>query len=184
MRLVRSATNALWRAVGDRPKTPATRPYLAAAVGAGCALALYLGAGQNFVSLAWDPHEVNCLPELHLALLVHTEPGKIQKGDYLFWRAAGSLSYVKEQFVLKKVAGIPGDRLDIRDGQVRINGDVVAEGFENAVLYKKTAAQFERGGTIPPDSYFVIGTARMSNDSRYWGYLTAERIVGKGYRIY
>jgi len=30
----------------------------------------------------------------------------------------------------------------------------------------------------------MVGTARMSNDSRYWGYLPHDAIVGKGYRIY
>lgn len=184
MQSVRDVLFGLKSAVAKRQTRPATRPYLAAAVGAGCAVVLYLGAGQKFISLAWDPHEVNCLPELHLALLVHKQPAGVRKGDYLFWKAGGSLSYVQEEYVLKKVAGVPGDRLDIRDGKVRINGDVVAEGLENAVLYKKLPSQLERSETIPVGSYFVIGTARFSNDSRYWGYLTTDRISGKGYRIY
>jgi conjugal transfer pilin signal peptidase TrbI len=60
----------------------------------------------------------------------------------------------------------------------------VAEGLENAVLYKSPASSFQRTEVIPPGRYFVVGTARMSNDSRYWGYLPHASIVGKGYRIY
>jgi conjugal transfer pilin signal peptidase TrbI len=162
------------------------RPWLSLAIGLASAAALYLGYGRSFVSLAWDPHEVNCLPELHLALLVHHRPARVERGDYVFWKASAvtALSYVKEDFVLKRVAGVPGDVLRIRGDQVSINGRLVAEGLEDAVLYRRRPADFQREEVIPPGRYFVIGTARMSNDSRYWGYLPHEAIVGTGYRIY
>ena len=162
------------------------RPWLSGAIGLACSVALYVGHGRTFVSLAYDPHEVNCLPELHLALLVDSQPARVERGDYLFWKpsAIGALSYVKEDFVLKRVAGVPGDRLRIRSGQVFINGKLVAEGLEDAVLYQRRPADFERVEVIPPERYFVIGTARLSNDSRYWGYLPRAAIVGRGYRIY
>lgn len=165
--------------------TPA-RPGLALLVGTACAAALYFGHGRSFVSLSYDPHTVNCLPELHLALLVHDRPSAIARGDYLFWKASATraLSYVTDDFVLKRVAGVPGDRLSIRNDRVFINDEVVAEGLEDAVLYNRRPSDFERTEIIPPDRYFMIGTARLSNDSRYWGYLSGEAIAGKGYRIY
>lgn len=163
-----------------------TRPWLALLVGTACAVALYSGHGRSFVSLSYDPHTVNCLPELHLALLVHTRPAAIERGDYLFWKASATsaLSYVTGDFVLKRVAGLPGDRLSIRNDRVFINGELVAEGLEDAILYNRRPSDFERTETIPPGRYFMIGTARLSNDSRYWGYLPSEAIAGKGYRIY
>lgn len=160
------------------------RPFLALFVGLTCAVALYFGSGKSYISLTYDPHEVNCLPELHLALLVHSRPDSVAHGDYLFWKASGSLSYVKETFVLKRVAGIPGDKLVIKDGRVLINDIQVAQGFDNAILYKKVARDFERSETIPANSYFVIGTADLSNDSRYWGYLSHEEVLGRAHRIY
>jgi conjugal transfer pilin signal peptidase TrbI len=148
--------------------------------------ALYLGHGRSFVSLSYDPHAVNCLPELHLALLVHARPARVARGDYLFWKAPSvpALSYVTEDFVLKRVAGVPGDTLHIHGDQVFINGILVAQGLENAPLYGQPVAAFRRNEVIPPGRYFVIGTARRSNDSRYWGYLPHASIVGTGYRIY
>lgn len=165
---------------------PPARLVMSTVFGVACLAALYAGHGKSFVSFAWDPHEVNCLPELHLALLVHSRPSKVERGDYLFWKASsiGALSYVSENFVLKRVAGVPGDRLAIRAGQVFINNRLVAEGLEDAVMYQRRPVDFERAEVIPPGHYFVIGTAHMSNDSRYWGYLPYEMIVGKGYRIY
>jgi conjugal transfer pilin signal peptidase TrbI len=170
-----------------RPRSlPGSRRWLALAIGLASTMALYLGNGRSFVSVSYDPHAINCLPELHLALLVHRRPGKVERGDYLFWKASSinALSYVTENFVLKKVAGVPGDRLSILGDRVFINDRLVAEGLEDAVLYKRPAAAFRRTEVIPVGKYFVIGTARMSNDSRYWGYLAHETIVGKGYRIY
>lgn len=165
---------------------PASRIGLSLAIGLLSIAALYFGHGRSFVSLSYDPHAVNCLPELHLALLVHKQPTRIERGDYLFWKASSidALSYVKEDFVLKRVAGVPGDTLRIRGGQVFVNDKLVAEGLEDAVLYKRRPVEFERTEVIPPERYFVVGTARMSNDSRYWGYLPRAAIVGKGYRIY
>jgi conjugal transfer pilin signal peptidase TrbI len=160
------------------------RPVLAAAVGLGCVLALIFGTGRHYVSLSWDPHEVNCLPELHLALLVHSSPKQVGRHQYVFWRPSGALSYVKEDFALKRVAGVPGDRLTVRDETVYINGEVVARGLDNAVLYDKGPADFERSEIIPADRFFVIGTASMSNDSRYWGYLPKSEIAGIAYRVY
>lgn len=170
----------------SRRTSSPSRRWLSLAIGLASAAALYLGHGRSFVSLSYDPHVVNCLPELHLALLVHHQPAEVERGDYLFWKASaiGALSYVKEDFVLKRVAGVPGDILRIQGDRVLINGKLVAEGLEDAVLYKRRPADFERTEVIPPRRYFVIGTARMSNDSRYWGYLPHEAIVGKGYRIY
>jgi conjugal transfer pilin signal peptidase TrbI len=173
------------RLTASRPVSPA-RLRLSLVVGAACAAALYFGHGRSFVSLSWDPHAVHCLPELHLALLVHNQPSTVARGDYLFWRASSisALSYVTDDYVLKRVAGVPGDKLDIRDSKVFVNGVLVAEGLEDAVLVKHRAADFERTEVIPPGRYFMVGTARMSNDSRYWGYLPHDAIVGKGYRIY
>jgi conjugal transfer pilin signal peptidase TrbI len=172
------------RAAGGR--LPTSRLWGALAIGLASTAALYFGHGRSFVSLSYDPHEVNCLPELHLALLVHNRPAKVGRGDYLFWKAnsIAALSYVKEDFVLKRVAGVPGDTVRIRGNQVFINDKLVAEGLEDAVLYERRPADFERIEVIPAKRYFVVGTARMSNDSRYWGYLPHEAIVGKGYRIY
>lgn len=168
-------------------QTPSpARLCMSLVIGLVAGAALYYGHGRAFVSLAYDPHEVNCLPELHLALLVHRQPAKIEHGDYLFWKTGAivALSYVKEAFVLKRVAGVPGDTLRIHDGRVFINGGLVARGLEDAALYQRHPADFERMEVIPPGRYFVIGTTRLSNDSRYWGYLPREAIVGKGYRIY
>lgn len=136
-------------------------------------------------SFAFDPNAEQCLPDLHLALLVNHKPSKVAAGDLLFWKPAGALSYVKQQHVLKMVAGTPGDRLVIRDGVVLINGQRVAAGFPLArKFYHRSAQQLEKDEVIPANKYFLIGTHPNSDDSRYWGYLDAAAIEGSGHEIF
>ncbi|PTT90209.1 signal peptidase I [Pelomonas sp. HMWF004] len=136
-------------------------------------------------SFAFDPNAEQCLPDLHLALLVNHKPAKVADGDLLFWKPSGALSYVKTQHVLKLVAGAPGDHLVIRNGVVSINGKPVVSGFPLArEFYHSTPEQFEKDEIIPAGKYFLIGTHQNSDDSRYWGYLDASDIVGSGHKVF
>ncbi|WP_423383585.1 signal peptidase I [Burkholderia sp. LMG 32019] len=136
------------------------------------------------ISLGFDPQNQRCLPNLHLALMIHRQPSAVRDGDLLFWRPQGALAGFKERYILKMVAGVPGDRVTIRDGKVAINGRVVADGFPLARYYKRSAKAFERDEVIPSGQYFLIGVHPESNDSRYWGYLEANRVAGYAYRLF
>ncbi|WP_246179780.1 signal peptidase I [Pandoraea aquatica] len=140
--------------------------------------------GKPIVSFGFDPQEERCLPDLHLALLVHHAPTKVKDGDLLFWSPSGSLSGFKEKFILKQVAGVPGDRITIRGEEVRINGKTVVRGFPLAKAYHREAKEFERDEIIPDGKYFLIGVHPMSNDSRYWGFLDAGSVVGFAYKLF
>jgi conjugal transfer pilin signal peptidase TrbI len=136
------------------------------------------------VSFGFDPNDEKCLPDLHLSLMVHRRPSHIEDGDLVFWKPAGALSFVKQEFVMKQVAGVPGDHLQIHGGEVLVNGRVVEHGLALAKLYHATPEQFERDETIPPGKLFVVGHHPHSDDSRYWGYLDVTAVVGRAYRIY
>jgi len=91
----------------------------------------------------------------------------------------------ERQLYVKRIAGLPGEELEIREGIVYING--VAEPSLNDHI--KDAPQGNFGPyNIPADSYFMLGDNRnRSWDSRYWKntYVTFEQIVGKAiYRFY
>lgn len=160
------------------------RPKLAIVLLALSFAALYFGHGKQFVGFAWNPEDQACLPNLHLAFFVYKTPNTVRRGDYVFWKPYGALSYVREAHVLKEVAGVPGDRVRISEGIVYINGRQVAAGLENAPMYGRSAESFEVDETISPGRYFVIGTVQYSNDSRYWGYLPHDRIEGFAYRVF
>ncbi len=136
------------------------------------------------VTIGFDPNDEKCLPDVHLSLLVKQHSAQVERGDLLFWEPSGALSYVKQAYVLKKVSGIPGDRLQVQGGKVLINGELVSEGFPLVDTTKISLKAFERNEVIPQGKFFMTGTHPLSNDSRYWGYLEASKVVGKGYKIF
>jgi signal peptidase I len=85
---------------------------------------------------------------------------------------------------IKRVVGLPGDRLAIRDGQVIRDG--VAEKDSYAVPCPGLGAcTFPEAITIPRGTYYMMGDNRPdSQDSRYWGPVPRKWIIGKAVLTY
>ncbi len=137
---------------------------------------------------------------------VFAHTGHIERGDLIVFHYPVDPS----QHLVKRVIGLPGDHLRLRDGHVILNGQQLAEPYAYFfpttpdlyrddfphvtsadpdvesdwwILMHKLVANGEL--TIPPDSYFVLGDNRNdSKDSRYWGLVPREDIVGKPFLIY
>ena len=115
-------------------------------------------------------------------------------------------------YVVKRIIGIPGDRIHLRDGVVYRNGekldqpyvlntgfnpydpyrdnfpDVPPPDYSNVTAeWKLTMPQHIENGelVVPPDSYFAMGDHRdVSYDSRYWGFIPRENVIGRPMFIY
>lgn len=112
--------------------------------------------------------------------------------------------------LVKRVIGLPGDHLHLRDGHVYIDGHQLSEPY---AIYRPSVPDSYRDDfprlisadpgvdsrwwiemrslvangelTVPADSYFVLGDNRNdSEDSRYWGFVPRAAIVGKPFLIY
>jgi signal peptidase I len=80
---------------------------------------------------------------------------------------------------IKRVIGLPGDNVIVKEGEVLINGVRIAEPY----LESPT----RQGGEwiIPSDSLFVMGDNRNnSSDSRSWGMVPVENVIGKALVVY
>ena len=78
---------------------------------------------------------------------------------------------------VKRVVGVPGDTVEIKGGQLFVNGMELAEAYAT-LRDKRNRAPI----TVPPDAYYVLGdNRRSSNDSRDWGPVPAENIVGRAW---
>lgn len=133
-------------------------------------------------------------------------PAEVQRGDLVVFHYPldGSVDLVK------RVVGLPGDRVRMRGGRVWLNGDPLREtyayyhpslpsGFRDdfpSLLEADPNADLRwwielrrdvRGGeiTVPPGEYFVLGDNRNdSEDSRYWGFVPRAAIVGRPLLVY
>lgn len=81
---------------------------------------------------------------------------------------------------IKRIVGLPGDNVHIRDGHLRINDRPVQE------LYINDAPSGDYGPEkVPADSFFVLGDNRNnSEDSRAFGFLKRDLVVGQAVLIY
>jgi signal peptidase I len=83
---------------------------------------------------------------------------------------------------IKRVIAIPGDLFEIRGGAVYINGQPLSEPYRLGV---PNGIDSYGPVTIPPGKYFAMGDNRDdSYDSRYWGYVPRENILGTPLFIY
>jgi signal peptidase I len=101
-----------------------------------------------------------------------------------------------ERDFIKRVIGLPGETIEVREKKVYINGTALDEPYVHFLapptapseLHEVTSFDVrERFGpvTVPADQYFMMGDNRdNSADSRYWGFLRRDYIKGKALVIY
>jgi signal peptidase I len=81
--------------------------------------------------------------------------------------------------LVKRVIGLPGETVEVRQGQVYIDGTPLEEPY--VVHQDRKSVHYELG----PDDFFVLGDNRPnSDDSRTWGVLKRDQIVGKAWISY
>lgn len=146
-------------------------------------LAVHLAGGMPF-GLIYDPNRLHCLTDFHLGVFLRHHPTQFARSDLVMFKPVPALSYVREPYVLKRVAGVPGDHLVITGQSVIVNGHELVRGLELANLYKVTPEQLQRDEQVPPGKLFVVGNAVNSDDSRYWGYLDESDVVGTARRLF
>ena len=130
--------------------------------------------------------------------------GEIKRGDIIVFRYPVDL---KLTFV-KRVIGIPGDRIRIENKQVIRNGAKIDEPYKfhkteyydsyrdnfpgepNSRIDERAVAMLQKNVVngeivVPPDHYFALGDNRdASLDSRYWGFVPRDNIIGRPLIIY
>ncbi|MHB1480783.1 MAG: signal peptidase I [Bellilinea sp.] len=80
---------------------------------------------------------------------------------------------------IKRVIGLPGDTINIQNGQVSINDRVIEEPYISA------EAAYQGSWQVPDGMLFVLGDNRnRSSDSHVWGFVPQQEVVGRAVLIY
>ncbi|HDI3055616.1 signal peptidase I [Clostridium botulinum] len=92
-------------------------------------------------------------------------------------------SIEKDDRLIKRVIGIPGDEIDIKDGHLYLNGKRLEEPYVKGETIER---EFKLPIQIPENKLFVLGDNRMiSKDSRMFGLIDCKQVEGKAiYRVY
>lgn len=85
----------------------------------------------------------------------------------------------KEELIIKRVIGLPGEYIEYKDNKLYVNGKYVKENFNRKEMEDYSIE--ELGETkVPEDTYFVLGDNRPnSKDSRIIGFIPKKQILGK-----
>lgn len=132
--------------------------------------------GQKRACLPWDVYLIDS----------HNKNFKI--GSLVAFIADDRMEpkFHKGTTVIKQVAGQGGDSVHVDAGAHYIvagaNYGVIEE--EGAAVAQQELSRLLIDETIPANQLSVIGTLPRSFDSRYWGYVQSEQIIGRAYGIY
>ena len=110
-----------------------------------------------------------------------TEP---RRGDIIVFRPPAPACPVEAPSCVpfvKRVIGVAGDRVDIRDGKVYVNDVALSERYARPPTAPEGDA-VRYPYVVPADAVFVLGDNRpVSGDSRAWGAVSRQSILGKAY---
>lgn len=143
-------------------------------------LAVVLFLVINTISARVRVDGFSMLPTLHDGEFVLVNKlayytGKPTRGDIIVFRSTTT----KDLDLIKRVIGLPGDKVIVRNGQVIINGQTLNE------PYIAAAPTYDGEWQVPSNYLFVLGDNRNdSSDSHAWGFLPIQNVIGKALLIY
>lgn len=101
--------------------------------------------------------------------------GEFKRGDVIIFHYPRN----PHEDYIKRVVGLPGETVTIRDGRVYINGQPLDEPYISA------PPQYDGEWVVPDDQVFVLGDNRnQSSDSHSWGFVPRNLVVGRALVVY
>ncbi len=102
--------------------------------------------------------------------------GGPQRGDIVVFRSPVQ----PDKDFIKRIIALPGDTVEVRNGQVYVNGEPIDEPY---ISYRPPYVVPRQ--VVPPDHYYVLGdNPPNSSDSHVWGPVPAENLIGRAWVSY
>ncbi|KKS20326.1 MAG: Signal peptidase I [candidate division WWE3 bacterium GW2011_GWC1_41_7] len=144
---------------------------------------VYLFAGQplrvtgdSMVPNFYDGEQI-------IAEKISIKTGEIERGDIVIFKHPTYL----DRLVIKRVVGLPNEKISLNGGRIYVDGRELIESYipQNTSTKEGTVIMENSEYEVPQDGYILLGDNREnSTDSRNWGAIKRDLIVGKGFVIY
>jgi signal peptidase I len=123
---------------------------------------------------------------------------KPERGDIIVFKTSNIKGLDHRKDYIKRLVGLPGDTVEIRRGHVYVNDQMLKDPkifqdiyYTNTELIERSSGKEGQYGlrgkkiNVPENHYFVLGdNSPVSRDSRYWGFVPAENLIGKAFLTY
>ncbi len=132
---------------------------------------------KSAVDLQW-PHALQPLTKNRLPGF-----GKPHRGDVIVFIYPSD----RTKDFIKRLIALPGETVEIKDGEIYINGQEVLDPKIKNVYYYNRGDYGQEGVpiTVPEGHYFVLGdNSGSSHDSRFWGFVSESDVIGKAEFIF
>jgi signal peptidase I len=144
-------------------------------------LSVILFLGINAISARIRVESISMQPTLYendfvIVNKLAYKMGEPTRGDVIIFHYPPDPA--REPYI-KRVIGVPGDRITVADGSVYINDERMEE------PYIAAAPQYNGTWIVPGDSLFVLGDNRNnSSDSHNWGMVPLDNVIGRALVVY
>lgn len=148
-------------------------------------LLLMWGVGTSLASryrIGIDPQQEKCLPQTFY--LVDLKDRSLERGAIYAFKARGLAPLFQEgTWMVKILVAMPGDTVEVNAQQIAVNGKPVGEGLPLAQQLHLPESHFYGKSVLEDGHYWFMGTSPLSFDSRYWGAVEDDQIIGRTYPL-
>jgi signal peptidase I len=138
---------------------------------------LFIGQPLEITGTSMEPTLDN--GEMIIAEKMTSRLDKLERGDIVVFKQPENPNI----FVIKRIVGLPGESITLTKQAVFVNGSELQEDYVKT--HQILPTEQEEIIEVPADSYFLMGDNRAnSTDSRKWGPITQENIVGKAVLVF
>ena len=107
-----------------------------------------------------------------------------KRGDIVVFKPTDGIKELQPDLkdaLIKRIVGVPGDTVELIEGVVYVNDQMMVENYTFDAIIPDTDKHFAWGPqVIPEDSYLVLGDNRLNSyDGVFWGFVPDDKIIGR-----